>query len=245
MSRFLCTISWDQVPHLSEEAKSELILSIPEYQRDARTKGIPLLGSGAIYQLSLDDLTIDDIDLQPHWPRAYAFDVGWNRSAVLWGCLNRDSDELYIYSEHYRGEAEPVIHAEAIKARGKWMRGAIDPAARGRGQIDGRNLLQMYRDLGLDLVPADNSVEAGIYTVMTRMSSGRLKIFKSCQNLLSELRLYRRDEKGRVVKSRDHLCDCLRYLVMEMHNILSTAPQPPQQKTVYVTPGSYSTGWMG
>ena len=245
MAKHLTSCSWDQVPHLSAEAKESLFASIPKYQLDARTKGIPLLGSGAIYQISLDDLTINDVDLQPHWPRAYAFDVGWQKSAVLWGSLCRETDTLFIYSEHYRGEAEPVIHAEAIKARGKWMRGAIDPAARGRGQIDGRNLLQMYQDLGLDLVPADNSVEAGIYNVMMRMSSGRLKIFKSCQNLLAELRLYRRDERGRVVKTRDHLCDCLRYLVMELHNILRTEPKPAvkQEEEWYSSP-SYSTGWM-
>jgi hypothetical protein len=152
---------------------------------------------------------------------------------------------VYVWAEHYRGEAEPVVHAEAIKARGKWIRGAIDPASRGRNQIDGRNLLSMYRDLGLDLTEADNAVEAGIYKLVDRLTSGRLKVFKSCQNLLQEMRLYRRDEKGRVVKDNDHLVDALRYGVMGMHSILGTKPQPPKVQTVYVTPGMSGTGWMG
>jgi hypothetical protein len=140
--------------------------------------------------------------------------------------LDRDSDALYLYSEHYVGEAEPSVHAAAILERGKWIRGAIDPASRGRTQTDGRQLLQMYTDLGLDLTMADNAVEAGIYRVWERLSSGRLKVFKSMQQWFAEFRLYRRDEKGKVVKERDHLMDATRYLEMELLNIGRTEPKP-------------------
>lgn len=242
--KHLTTCSWSEVPHLSEAAKSELILSIPAYQRDARTKGIPVLGSGAIYGIAESDIVVPDQEIPNHWPRAYGLDCGWNRTAVVWGALNRDTDTLYLYAEHYRGEAEPVIHAEAVKAKGKWIKGAIDPSSRGRGQTDGRALLGMYEDLGLNLTPADNSVETGIWEVLTRMTSGRLKVFRSLSNWLSEFRLYRRDEKGRVVKQMDHLMDATRYLVMEMHNILGTAPAPAKEKKQYATSFSYSTGWM-
>ena len=46
------------------------------------------------------------------------------------------------------------------------------------------------------------------------MQTGRLKIFKSCTNLLKELSLYHRDDKGKIVKKNDHLIDAMRYLVM-------------------------------
>jgi hypothetical protein len=243
--KHLTMLGWDGIPHLTEEMKASLYASIPAYQVAARTKGIPMLGSGAIFQVASEDYTVPDMEIPAHWPRCYGFDIGWRKSAAVWLALNRDTDAAYVIAEHYRGEAEPVIHAEAIKARGKWIRGAIDPAARGRGQIDGRNLLSMYTDLGLDLVTADNSVEAGIMKLVDRLTSGRLKIFRSCSNLLQEMRLYRRDEKGRVVKDFDHLIDALRYAVQEMHSILSTAPQPPVVKTVYVSPGMAGTGWMG
>lgn len=165
-------------------------------------------------------------------------------SSAIFLALNRDNDCLYVTSEHYRGEAEPVIHAEAIKARGKWLKGAIDPAARGRSQVDGRNLLDMYQELGLNLVEADNAVEAGIYQMTMRLTSGRLKVFKSCQKLLQEMRLYRRDEKGRVVKQDDHGCDALRYGIMEMHNILRTQPAEKKKESEEYGYSSYSTGWM-
>jgi len=210
----LVMITWDDVPHLDEKAKKELWDSIPAYQRDARSKGIPQLGAGAIYPVPESDIVCDAFEIPKHWPRGYGMDVGWNRTAVIWGAWDRQSDTIYLYSEHYRGQAEPSVHAGAVRGRGDWIRGVIDPAARGRGQKDGEQLLQNYRDLGLDLTEANNGVESGIYITWERLSCGKMKVFRTLQNWLSEYRLYRRDEKGKIVKANDHLMDATRYLAV-------------------------------
>lgn len=214
MAKFCVQIDWDEVPHLSEDDKRELMESIPPYQREARTKGVPALGSGVIYPVPESAYVIDPIEIPRHWPRAYAMDVGWNRTAALWGSWDRDTDTIYLYSEHYLGESPPQVHADAIKSRGWWIPGVIDPASSGSNQKDGTALKDEYIALGLDLQSADNTVEAGIHAVYRRLASGRLKVSRTLTNLLGEIRLYRRDEKGKVVKERDHLMDCLRYLVM-------------------------------
>jgi len=214
MSKYVVMATWDDVPHLSEAVKKELWESIPPYQRDARSKGVPQLGSGAIYPVPEDDVTIADFPIPDHWPRCYALDVGWNKTAAVWGALDREDGTVYLYSEHYRGLAEPVVHAEAIKSRGSWIPSVIDPAARGRSQKDGDQLLQIYKDLGLDISPANNAVEAGIHAVWMRLSGGKLKVFKSLQNWLEEFRIYRRDKDGKIVKDKDHLMDTTRYLIM-------------------------------
>jgi phage terminase large subunit-like protein len=244
-NRFTLTMGFDHVPHLSEESKTKLIASYPPHERDARTKGIPQLGSGAIYPVAESDIVIADLEtIPPHWPRVYALDVGWNRTAAIWGAWDPESDVLYLYSEHYRSQAEPAIHAQAIRSRGDWMPGVIDPAARGRSQKDGGQLLEMYKDLGLDLEVAINGVESGIYEVWSRMSTGRLKVFKSLQNWIAEFRLYRRDDKGRVVKENDHLMDCTRYLVMSGRDRAKTKPiEKPDQPVQYSN--GMGTSWMG
>jgi hypothetical protein len=225
MSRITIMATWDDAPHLSEEQKKELWESIPPYQRDARSKGVPQLGSGAIYPIPESEIVVNDFELPIHWPRVYAMDVGWNRTAGIWAALDRQADCVYLYAEHYRGQAEPAVHAAAMRARGIWIPGVIDPAARGRGSKDGEQLFQNYRDLGLDLTPANNAVESGIYNVWTRLSTGRLKVFKSCANWLGEFRLYRRDDKGRIVKDNDHLMDATRYLIMSGLDRAITEPR--------------------
>lgn len=214
-SKYLVSAGWDDVPHLDAATMAELEESTPRHLRDARRKGVPSMGSGAIYPYEETNVKYEpDFNLPMHWPMLYSLDVGWKRTAVLWGAWDRDADVVYIWSEHYRGQAEPPIHADAIRARAHWIPGVFDHAARGRSQEDGSRLSDAYMRLGLLLINADKSVEAGLLEVQQRLASGRLKIASNLPNFWFEYRLYRRDEKGKIVKENDHLMDCLRYLVM-------------------------------
>lgn len=214
MTKYVVQSTWADTPHLSESARADLINSYPLHEREARTRGVPQLGSGAIYPVAEQEIVCAAFQLPDHFRHVYALDVGWQRTAAVWAAVDTESDVTYLYSEHYRAQSEPAIHAQAVQARGKWIPGVIDPAARGRTQDDGEQLLTIYQTLGLVLVVADNSVESGLYEVWSRLSTGRLKVFSTLTNWLSEYRLYRRDEKGKVVKANDHLMDATRYLVM-------------------------------
>jgi hypothetical protein len=214
MSKIVIQAAWDDAPHLDASAKAALATSYRLHERDARMRGVPSIGSGAIYPVPEGDILIDPFIIPNFYRRVYAMDVGWKRTAALWGAYNPDDDVLYLVSEYYRGEVEPAVHVQAIKSRGDWIPGVIDPAARGRGQKDGDQLYRMYIELGLTLSPAINAVESGIYEVYSRLSSGRLKVFRTLTNFMAEYRIYRRDEKGAVVKDNDHLMDCMRYMVM-------------------------------
>src|SRR4030095_8530372 len=66
ISRDVVQCGWDDVPHLSEAAKAKLLSKLMPHQRDARTKGIPALGSGAIYPVAETDIVIPDIALPDH-----------------------------------------------------------------------------------------------------------------------------------------------------------------------------------
>lgn len=232
-TRAVIMATWDDAPHLTDEMKRAMLDTYPAFQRDARSKGIPQLGAGAIYPVPESEFLVDPFEIPPHWPRAFAMDVGWNRTAVLWGAHDRDTQTLYLYSEHYRGQAEPSVHANSILSRGEWIPGVIDPAARGRGQKDGEQLLVLYRELGLELTEADNGVEAGIYAVFERLSAGKIKVFRTLQSFMAEYRLYRRDEKGKVVKVNDHLMDDLRYMVASGLSVAVVKPVTKASTTHY------------
>ena len=222
--KWVTMASWDDVPHLSETDKAILLASIPPFQRDARTKGIPQLGAGAVYPVPESEYLCDIFEIPKHWPRAYGFDVGWQRTACVWAARNPDSGVIYLYHEHYKGESEPSIHAQSIKAPGAWIPGIIDTAARGRSQIDGENLMKLYKDLGLNLNDANKSVETGLYICWELLSSGQIKVFKSLTNFMDEIRIYRRDEKGKIIKTKDHLMDAFRYLMMSREKFKIETP---------------------
>jgi terminase large subunit-like protein len=212
-SKYLVTAGWDNAPHLDEKTKEEMLRSTPPFLRDARSKGIPSLGSGAIYPIPESEISSPYFPIPYWWPRCYGLDVGWNRTAALWAAWDPSTGICYLYAEHYRGIAEPAVHAEAIKARGEWMSGVCDPAARGSSQRDGEKLIDLYRQLGLKLTLADNAVDAGIYDTWASLSVGKLKVMSHLLNFFNEYRLYRRDEHGRIVKKHDHLMDVMRYIV--------------------------------
>lgn len=210
MSRYVIQAGWDDVPHLSEADKTDMLASIPPFQRDARSKGKPQLGAGAIYPVPESSITVPDFIPPRWWPRCGGLDVGWNWTAFAFWCRDPETGIAYCYHARKLGNMEPsevVRHVNAVETAGR-IRIAIDPAANGRGQSDGQTLFAKYRDLGLDLVNAENSVESGLYECWQRFVSGRSKLMSgACQQMLAEYRVYQRDEKGRVVKGNDHLMD--------------------------------------
>lgn len=232
-SKRMITCGWDDVPHLTEQEKRELLAATPGYLRDARKFGTPVAGKGKVYPVDEKDFVIPPIPLPNHYRRVYGFDGGWYNTAAVWLAYDKDTDVAYLYSEYKRGEVEIPIHATAIKARGAWIPGVGDAAAVNQG--DGEKILTMYRKQGLKLRLADKSVDAGLQDVLGRISTGRPKVFSTCQKWLEEFRRYSYDDVGRIRKQDDHLMDSTRYAVVSGLKIATTpqvaAAQPNEELT--------------
>lgn len=216
-SKYFVTAGFDDVPHIDEKTKREIEENTPPHLRGARMRGEPSLGAGAIYPIEPKEIRCDPFVIPAYYRRGYGFDPGWNRTAAVWGAYDPDNDVVYLTSEHYRGQAEPSVHADAIKARGAWQPGFADYAGR---SIEGERVIERYQALGLRLSNADKSVEAGILEVFQRLSSGRMKVFSTLTNWFDEYRIYHRDEKGKIVKLNDHLMDATRYLAMAIPQMI-------------------------
>jgi hypothetical protein len=61
------------------------------------------------------------------------------------------------------------------------------------------------------------SVEAGLMEMLSRMETGRFKVFKELNDRFEEFRLYHRKD-GKVVKERDDLMSATRYAVMMLRD---------------------------
>src|SRR5439155_11605939 len=114
-----------------------------------------------IYTLPDRDIVFSEFPMPDHWPRAYGLDIRWHTAAASWAAGDPESNVLYLYREYY-GDADPAVQVAAIRARGDWIPGLIDPAANGRNQVDGERLIQIYRKLGLHLEAINNPLESGI-----------------------------------------------------------------------------------
>jgi len=59
------------------------------------------------------------------------------------------------------------------------------------------------------------SVEAGIHEMLTRMETGRWKVFSHLHDWLEEYRMYHRKD-GKLVKERDDAISANRYAMMDL-----------------------------
>lgn len=222
-SKFYVMADWNDNPYLSEEDKTIMRSSMLPHELEARERGVPSMGSGMVYPVIEDLITCDPFEIPNHWPRLFAMDFGWtDPTALLFFAHDKDNDIVYVYSEYKVSQRTPQEHCFQIKDRGiDWIPGKYDPAGRGKSQIDGQNLVALYRNSGMNLSKANNAIQEGIITVLQRMQNGKIFIFKNLNLLLSELRMYARDEKGNITGGNDHLLDCLRYGIMGINDALT------------------------
>lgn len=219
----LITAGMRHAPHLSAADIEQQRKDTLPHLRPAVIDGNPTMGAGNVYQVPQDDIIYDYtkdskgnyIEVPAHWKRLGGLDVGRTCTAYVSLAIDPDNDVIYIVDEYTATNADPAVVASAIKRRkGNKHPIMIDPASKGRSQVDGRRLIVEYRKEGLDCRPAENAVEAGIHVCWERFSTGRLKIFRRCTAVLKEYSMYQRDVEGKIVKKNDHLMDAMRYGVM-------------------------------
>lgn len=233
---------WDDVPHLSEKAKAELLASTPPHLRDARSKGIPAMGSGRIFTTDENALKVAPFPIPAYWPRLAALDFGWNHpTAAVWLAFDMDTDTIYVTDTHREAEMTVPLHASAIRRRGAWIPCAWPHDGLQHDKHAGEQLAEQYRQEGVNMlaemarypeghkvngtsIASRTSVEAGIWDMQTRMEQGRLKVFANQDKWFEEYRLYYRED-GVIVKLFDDLLSATRYGVM-MKRFAIVEPQP-------------------
>lgn len=223
-SRCVIRGGWDHAPWLSQKQKDEILAATPAHLRKPRSTGEPASGETNVYPVSFKDVSVDPFEIPRHYKRWYGMDTG-NTTAAVFFAEDPNTGTMYIYDE-YKAERElPLIHAHAIKSRGEWLHGAVDPASSQTSPNDVRKLISIYRqDAGLNLHYADNAVDAGIQLVWQALCTGKLKIFRTCRKIEEEMAMYRTDEDGKIIKEHDHLMDALRYGVMTGRKVARLKP---------------------
>lgn len=245
-SRVYIFASHEESPHITPEESERILSRYSPHEREARTKGIPSMGSGLIYPFMDSDLLVSPFSIPDYWPRCFGMDFGWHNTAAVFLTRDPDNGVTYLYGEYLAGQLTPQSHAvHLLKMGADWMPGAYDGAGESATQDDGGNLVNLYGNAGIrNWVPADKrSVGLGLNTVYQLMETGQLKIFSTCVKTMTELRMYTRDKEGKVKKGNDHLMDAMRYAVVSGLPI-AQVKSSAMNKYRIPTQGSLGGSWM-
>lgn len=232
----------DDVDHYTQEERDRITNGYPEHEREARVKGIPILGSGRIFPMAESAITVQPFDIPDHWPRICGVDFGIDHaSAGVWLAWDRDADTVYVY-DYYRVKDEtPAQIVPRIHQRGAWVPVSWPSDGLQRSKGDGIQLAELYRSHGANMLhefatlpetgdeigtgsTSRVSVEAGILAMFEDMKAGRFKVFAGLEEWFEEFRLYHRKE-GQIVKFQDDIMSATRYAYV-MRRFAITPPDP-------------------
>jgi phage terminase large subunit-like protein len=223
--QYLQNVTWNDCPHLTPEVQEAMLEQLAPHEREMRSKGIPVLGSGLIYPVNVDSLTCEPFDVPDHWLRIAAIDFGYEHPAawvsIAW---DREEDVLYVVDCLKMEKMTPEQQMHKIRLHGgKDIPCAFPADGMTAEKGSGIALKQQYE--GMYFLPepftnppdpvsgkANRSVEAGLMAILDMMKGGRFKIFQHLEELLQELRMYHRKD-GKIVKKFDDAVDAMRYAV--------------------------------
>lgn len=226
--RGVVTMTIHDAEHYTPEERAQIIASYPEHERDARTSGIPILGSGRVFPLADTAVLVDPVAVPRHWRRIGGIDFGWDHpTAAVELAYDADLDVVYVTREHRLSKATPAQHAATLRTwspRGSKLPWAWPHDGHAADKGSGKNLAVQYRTAGLNMLGSHatfkdgtNGVEAGVLDMLTRMRDGRWKVFTTCGLWMEEFRLYHRED-GKIVKEMDDLISASRYAYMMLRH---------------------------
>lgn len=235
----------DDAEHFSDEERAAIIASYPEYERAARTRGIPLLGSGRVFPLDEALITCAPFEIPAHWPQICGIDFGWDHpSAAVRLAWDRDNDIIYVIAAYRKREQTPLMFCTAVKPWGQYPWAWPHDGKQSGGKFDAKDQKQLqaiYKGHGLKMLDdhatfenGSNGVEAGVQEMLDRMQTGGWKVFAHLEEWFEEFRTYHR-LSGLIVKKVDDLISASRYAYMMRRH----AKVKQMQKRVPLPSGSW------
>lgn len=241
--RYFVQMAIEDAEHISAEKRASIIASYPAHEREARTRGIPILGSGVIFPIEDSMIMIDPIPLPRHFKRIGGMDFGWDHPfGAVELALDADRDIIYVTREYRIRQRTVLEHCGTLKFWGDlpwaWPHDGLQ-----HSKDSGQQIQKQYKKHGLRMLakratfPIDSTgkhtsgVEAGLLEMLERMQTGRWKVFSTCTQWFEEKRLYYRDE-GKVIKLNDDLICASRYAMMMLRH--ARVVDPMERRAMFV-----------
>lgn len=224
-TRIVVAMALEDVPdtgHLSAAKKREMIEGYLPHEREARARGIPMLGEGRIFTTPEAAIIEAPIEHVPkYWRKLWGIDFGIGHPfAAVLGLWDVDNDVIHIHACYRVSDTLSIVHADAMKRIGgnvpvAWPRDGTD-----RDVHSGEPMSVGYKKHGLLMLPEHStwpdggvSTEAGIADWDERERTGKLKVAAHLSDWFEERRMYHRKD-GKIVKLKDDLMSGTRMILM-------------------------------
>jgi len=231
---YLQTATWKQAPHMTEEKQQRMLARFPKYQRRMRSEGIPLMGSGLIYEHDEDDISIKPFEIPDYWFVINGMDFGWDHpQAHIQLVENRQTGEFYVINAWKGSRKQPyeawhMVRQWADGIPTAWPQDGLQHKQQSSGEA--LKLKELYEKEGFNMLPepasfedGGNGVWVGIMELDNLFRTGRLKIVSVLFDVFEEIRQYHTKTlpigkegagKAEIVKVKDDLLDSIRYAYM-------------------------------
>ena len=221
-AQFCMQKGWDDAPHLNAQVKADLMASFPAHQREMRTKGVPMLGHGRIYDIAEEEITCAPFAIPPHFRVINGMDFGFDHpQSQVQLVIDQESDCYYVTKAWKKDKVSPADAWGSVKSWAANVPTAwpLDGLQTEKGS--GKQQKAYYVEAGFKLLGShatwpdgSNGVEAGLFELRDLMMKGKFKVFAGLRDFFDEFLQYHRDENGRIVKVRDDILDAVRYSYM-------------------------------
>lgn len=222
---YMKTATWDDVEHIKQEDKDRMKKLYSEHEYECRTKGIPMMGEGAVFPVSEDNLKCDPFKIPDHYARICGIDFGVDHPAsCVWLAWDRDADIIYVYDAYKQRNESPVYHVAAIKKHGDWIPVAWPHDGVNREKGNNTPLIETYKTHKLPAALPMSAryenkkggaqpTEPVIMEVLERIKLGKFKVFSSLGQWFEEYRNYHRKD-GKLVRVMDDMLSATFYAMM-------------------------------
>jgi phage terminase large subunit-like protein len=236
--RGLVQMQLEDATHLSDPAREQILSLYPPHEREARVRGIPMLGSGRIFTVPESDLEVNPADLRPApwWREIIGLDLGAGDHPTAWSRLLHDPEADRIWVTDVYRSRDPVlaIHASAIVLTYKQAPVAWPKDALRKDVTAGQPMAALYRKHGCSMLvdhaqfeDGSVSVEAGVQEMDERMRTGRFRVARHLLPFWDEYRTYHRKD-GLIVPEHDDVLCSVRYAMMMLRYARTLSGRGPR-----------------
>lgn len=223
-------MEWADNPFLSQNEINALTQSMSAEELESRRYGKFTANGGQVYKEFDEDVNVvEPFNVPTSWYDNISIDPGLNNPlSAHWYACDYDGN-IYVIAEHYEARQGVEYHAKKIKEISKklgWHTSnngmiscLIDSAANQRTLASEKSVTELFYDYGILANPKVNKdLFSGISRVKSYLKNAegksKLFIFKTCTNLIREIKSYYWGNGDSPIKKDDHSLDELRYYIM-------------------------------